>query len=78
VRAAGGGVHLEGDDRGRLIALAIELSVTQLPWCGVEAGEVTSDHGVQLPATARDGGAIIEEAKGAADRTAEFVDAVPE
>ena len=41
--------NLEGDAREELIALAIELSVTQFTLVPVKPGEITSDHGWDLP-----------------------------
>jgi pyridoxine 5-phosphate synthase len=41
--------NLEGDDREELIALAIELAVTQFTLVPVKPGEITSDHGWDLP-----------------------------
>jgi pyridoxine 5-phosphate synthase len=70
--------NLEGDDREELIALAIELSVTQFTLVPVKPGEVTSDHGWQLPAQHTTVAPIIERLKARRIRTAVFVDAVPE
>ena len=41
--------NLEGDDREELIALAEELAVTQFTLVPVKPGEITSDHGWDLP-----------------------------
>lgn len=70
--------NLEGDDREELVALAIELSVTQFTLVPVRPGEVTSDHGWQLPAQHATVAPIIERLKPRGIRTAVFVDAVPE
>jgi pyridoxine 5-phosphate synthase len=70
--------NLEGDDREELIALAIELSVTQFTLVPVKPGEITSDHGWQLPAQHATVAPVIERLKQRGIRTAVFVDAVPE
>ena len=70
--------NLEGDDREELIALALELSVTQFTLVPVKPGEITSDHGWQLPAQHATVVPIVERLKRRGIRTAVFVDAVPE
>lgn len=70
--------NLEGDDREELIALAIELSVTQFTLVPVKPGEVTSDHGWDLPRQHATVAPIIERLKARRIRTAVFVDAIPE
>ena len=70
--------NLEGDDRDELIALAIELSVTQFTLVPVRPGEVTSDHGWRLPEQHAAVAPIIARLKAKRIRTAVFVDAVPE
>jgi len=70
--------NLEGDDREELIALALELSVTQFTLVPVKPGEITSDHGWQLPAQHATVAPIVERLKPRGIRTAVFVDAVPE
>jgi len=70
--------NLEGDDREELIALALELSVTQFTLVPVKPGEVTSDHGWDLPRQHATVAPIIERLKAKGVRTAVFVDAVPE
>jgi pyridoxine 5-phosphate synthase len=70
--------NLEGDDRDELIALAIELSVTQFTLVPVRPGEVTSDHGWRLPEQHATVAPIIARLKAKRIRTAVFVDAVPE
>lgn len=70
--------NLEGDDREELIALALELSVTQFTLVPVKPGEITSDHGWQLPAQHAAVAPIIERLKPRGIRTAVFVDPVPE
>jgi pyridoxine 5-phosphate synthase len=70
--------NLEGDDREELIALALELSVTQFTLVPVKPGEITSDHGWDLPRQHATVAPIIERLKARGVRTAVFVDAVPE
>lgn len=70
--------NLEGDDRDELIALAIELSVTQFTLVPVKPGEVTSDHGWDLPRQHATVAPIIERLRARGIRTAVFVDPVPE
>jgi pyridoxine 5-phosphate synthase len=70
--------NLEGDDREELIALAIELSVTQFTLVPVKPGEITSDHGWDLPRQHATVAPIIERLSARRIRTAVFVDAVPE
>jgi len=70
--------NLEGDDREELIALALELSVTQFTLVPVKPGEVTSDHGWDLPRQHATVAPIVARLKAKGIRTAVFVDAVPE
>ena len=70
--------NLEGDDREELIALALELSVTQFTLVPVKPGEITSDHGWDLPRQHATVAPIIARLKARGIRTAVFVDAVPE
>jgi pyridoxine 5-phosphate synthase len=70
--------NLEGDDREELIALAIELSVTQFTLVPVKPGEVTSDHGWDLPRQHATIAPIVERLKPRGIRTAVFVDALPD
>jgi pyridoxine 5-phosphate synthase len=70
--------NLEGDARDELIALAIELSVSQFTLVPVKPGEVTSDHGWDLPRQHATVAPIIERLKAKRIRTAVFVDAVAE
>lgn len=70
--------NLEGDDREELIALAIELSVAQFTLVPVKPGEITSDHGWDLPRQHAAVAPIIERLKARGIRTAVFVDPVPE
>jgi pyridoxine 5-phosphate synthase len=70
--------NLEGDDREELIALAIELAVTQFTLVPVTPGEITSDHGWQLPRQHATIAPVLERLKAKGIRTAVFVDPVPE
>jgi pyridoxine 5-phosphate synthase len=69
--------NLEGDDREELIALAIELSVTQFTLVPVKPGEITSDHGWDVPAQHDLIAPIIERLKAKRIRTAIFMDCEP-
>jgi pyridoxine 5-phosphate synthase len=69
--------NLEGDTRSELIDLAIELAVTQFTLVPVREGEVTSDHGWDLPSQRELVAPIIARLKSHGIRTAIFVDAVP-
>lgn len=70
--------NLEGDTRPALVALAIELRVTQFTLVPVTPGEVTSDHGWDLSRQREHIASIIARAKDAGIRTSIFMDAVPE
>lgn len=70
--------NLEGDDREELVALALELSVSQFTLVPVRPGEVTSDHGWDLPRQHAAIAPIVERLKAKRIRTAVFVDANPE
>lgn len=69
--------NLEGDDREELIALAEELSVTQFTLVPVKPGEITSDHGWDLPRQHDLVAPIIKRLTAKGIRTAVFVDANP-
>ena len=69
--------NLEGDDREELIALAIELSVTQFTLVPVSPGEVTSDHGWEVPRQHDLIAPIMERLKAKRIRTAMFMDCIP-
>lgn len=71
-------LNLEGDEREELIALALELEVSQFTLVPVRPGEVTSDHGWDLPAQHGVVAPIVARLKAAGIRTAIFVDAVAE
>jgi len=70
--------NLEGDDREELIALAEELAVTQFTLVPVKPGEITSDHGWDLPRQHDVVAPIVKRLKAKGVRTAVFVDANPE
>jgi pyridoxine 5-phosphate synthase len=69
--------NLEGDDREELVALAEELRVTQFTLVPVSPGEVTSDHGWDLPRQHDLIAPIIARLKPKGIRTAIFVDPNP-
>ena len=70
--------NLEGDQRAELVDLAVELAVTQFTLVPVRPGEVTSDHGWNLPGQHDLIVPIVKRLKAVGVRTAIFVDAVPE
>jgi pyridoxine 5-phosphate synthase len=70
--------NLEGDDREELIALAEELAVTQFTLVPVKPGEITSDHGWDLPKQHDVVAPIVKRLKAKGIRTAIFVDPRPE
>lgn len=70
--------NLEGDDRDELIALAIELKVTQFTLVPVRPGEITSDHGWDVPRQHAQIAPIIARLKDEGIRTAMFMDCTPE
>jgi pyridoxine 5-phosphate synthase len=70
--------NLEGDDREELIALALALAVTQFTLVPVKPGEITSDHGWELPREHAAVAAVVKRLKAGGVRTAVFVDAIPE
>ena len=69
--------NLEGDTRDEMIELAMEIKPTQLTLVPVTPGEITSDHGWDLPAQASLIEPIIRRANDAGIRTAIFMDPVP-
>ena len=69
--------NLEGDDREELVALADELRVTQFTLVPVKPGEVTSDHGWDLPRQHDVVAPIVARLKAVGIRTAVFVDPDP-
>jgi pyridoxine 5-phosphate synthase len=70
--------NLEGDPRPELVALALELRVTQLTLVPVTPGEVTSDHGWDLPRQSAQLAPTVQSARAAGIRVAVFMDADPE
>ncbi|MGE0545533.1 MAG: pyridoxine 5'-phosphate synthase [Kofleriaceae bacterium] len=70
--------NLEGDARDELVALALELGVTQFTLVPVKPGEITSDHGWELPREHDVVAPIIARLKAKGIRTAMFMDCVPE
>jgi pyridoxine 5-phosphate synthase len=70
--------NLEGDVRAELVALALELEVTQLTLVPVTPGEITSDHGWDLPRQSELLKPIIARAHDAGIRTSIFMDPVPQ
>ena len=70
--------NLEGDDREELIALAIEQNVTQFTLVPVKPGEITSDHGWDVPRQHDLIAPIVERLKKHGIRTAMFMDCTPE
>ncbi|HUH01858.1 MAG TPA: pyridoxine 5'-phosphate synthase [Kofleriaceae bacterium] len=74
-RERGVELNLEGDARPELVALALELRPTQFTLVPVRPGEITSDHGWDLPAQRALIAPILARANDAGIRTAIFVDA---
>lgn len=77
-RERGAEFNLEGDDREELIALAEELEVTQFTLVPVKPGEITSDHGWDLPRQGDLVAPIVKRLKAKGIRTAIFVDPNPD
>jgi pyridoxine 5-phosphate synthase len=69
--------NLEGDARDELVAIAEELAVTQFTLVPVKPGEITSDHGWDLPHDHDVIAPIVARLKAKGVRTAIFVDANP-
>lgn len=70
--------NLEGDTRAELVDLALALEVTQFTLVPVTPGEVTSDHGWDLPRQTELIRPILARVNDAGIRTAIFMDPVPE
>ena len=70
--------NLEGDAREELVALAEELAVTQFTLVPVKPGEITSDHGWDLPRQHDVVAPIVKRLKAKGIRTAIFVDPNPD
>jgi pyridoxine 5-phosphate synthase len=77
-RQSGVEFNLEGDQRAELIELALELKPTQFTLVPVTPGEVTSDHGWDLPRQQDVVQPIMKRINDAGIRSAIFVDPVPE
>ncbi len=67
--------NLEGDQRDELIELALEIVPTQFTLVPVSPGEITSDHGWDLPRQHDVVGPIMKRINDAGIRSAIFVDA---
>jgi pyridoxine 5-phosphate synthase len=76
-KARGVEFNLEGDARPELVDIALELGVTQFTLVPVSPGEVTSDHGWDLPRDTDIIAPIIERVNSAGIRTAIFMDVAP-
>lgn len=70
--------NLEGDPRPELVALALEIKPTQFTLVPVTPGEVTSDHGWELPQQLDLLAPVVEAAQAEGIRVALFMDAEPE
>jgi pyridoxine 5-phosphate synthase len=70
--------NLEGDERTELSALAAELRVDQFTLVPVRPGEVTSDHGWELPGQTESIRRVLAPLADLGVRTAIFMDPVPE
>lgn len=68
--------NLEGDSRPALLELAIEVRATQFTLVPVTPGEVTSDHGWDLPAQHELLAPLLARARAAGLRTAIFMDPI--
>jgi pyridoxine 5-phosphate synthase len=66
--------NLEGEGRDELVALALELRPTQFTLVPVTPGEVTSDHGWDLPRQSEQVARMLAPIEKARIRTAIFVD----
>jgi pyridoxine 5-phosphate synthase len=75
--ARGAEFNLEGDAREELVALADDLRVTQFTLVPVRPGEITSDHGWDLPRDHDAIAPIVERLHKRGVRTAIFVDPNP-
>jgi pyridoxine 5-phosphate synthase len=70
--------NLEGDAREELVAIAEELRVTQFTLVPVKPGEITSDHGWDLPRQHDVIAPIVKRLEAKGVRTAIFVDPRPD
>jgi pyridoxine 5-phosphate synthase len=71
-------MNLEGDTRDELIELALETRPDQVTLVPVTPGEITSDHGWDLPAQHDVIAPVIERLRRAGIRTSIFMDAATE
>lgn len=71
-------LNLEGDPRPELIALALDIKPAQLTLVPVTPGEVTSDHGWDLPRQAELLSPVVGAARAEGIRVAIFMEAEPE
>lgn len=77
-RDRGAEFNLEGDARAELLDLAIELAVTQFTLVPVTPGEITSDHGWNVPRDHDIVAAAVARLKSAGIRTSIFMDPNPD
>ena len=77
-RDHGAEFNLEGDPRRELVELALEIRPTQFTLVPVTPGEITSDHGWDLPRQADVVRPIVARINDAGIRSAIFVDPNPE
>jgi pyridoxine 5-phosphate synthase len=70
--------NLEGDPRPELVDLALEIRPTQLTLVPVTPGELTSNHGWELPRQIAPLARVVHAAQAVGVRTAIFMDADPE
>ncbi len=73
-REAGVEFNLEGDARDELVQLVLELRPTQYTLVPVTPGEITSDHGWDLPREHGVVHGVLERVRGAGVRTSIFMD----
>lgn len=77
-RARGVEFNLEGDPRAELLDLAVEVAATQCTLVPVTPGEITSDHGWNLPRDHAIVAPAVARLKAAGIRAAVFVDPNPQ
>jgi pyridoxine 5-phosphate synthase len=77
-KARGVEFNLEGDERDELVALALEVVPTQFTLVPVTPGEITSDHGWDLPREGERVSAVLSRVAAKGIRTAIFMDPVAE
>jgi len=76
-RDRGAEFNLEGDTRSELVELALAIGVSQFTLVPVTPGEITSDHGWNLPTDHHIIAPVIARLKAAGIRAAIFVDPNP-